>query len=151
MSVGCVSIGDSSLQEISQFTSDGSENHDADRSNQRGVDPVMSAVDDYDLYTEQLEECSVVFDVVNPRSPAYKTVVIRNYWYLNDSLVHNVYTWLLGTTPGDQLAQCSKHRYPYAIMYAHHSCTIVGCLPAIDEQFKCVIDGFGMFHESIPA
>jgi hypothetical protein len=79
VSVGCVSIGDSSLQEISQFTSDGSENHDADRSHQRGVDPVMSAVDDYDLYTEQLEECSVVFDVVNPRSPAYKTVVIRNY------------------------------------------------------------------------
>ncbi|CAI8007765.1 Deleted in lung and esophageal cancer protein 1 [Geodia barretti] len=75
VSVGCVSIGDSSLQEISQFTSDG---NDADRSNQRGVDPVMSAVD-YDLYTEQLEECSVVFDVVNPRSPAYKTVVIRNY------------------------------------------------------------------------
>ena len=117
MSVGCVSIGDSSLQEISQFTSDG---NDADRSNQRGVDPVMSAVD-YDLYTEQLEECSVVFDVVNPRSPAYKTVVIRNYWYLSDSLVHNVCTRRVGTRPCGQLAQCSKHRYPYSCTHVIHA------------------------------
>ena len=80
VSVGCVYIGDSSLQEISQFTTS-SDSSDEDRSNQRGVDPVISAID-YDLYMEQLEEASVAFDVVNPHSPAYKTVVIRNYRYV---------------------------------------------------------------------
>ena len=72
LSVGCVSIGDSSSQEISQLTSCGD-----DKSNQV-VDPVMSAVD-YDLRMDQLEDCGVVFDEVNPHCPAHKTIVIRNY------------------------------------------------------------------------
>lgn len=89
VSVGCVSIGDSSRLEISQLTSDNTSGGGGgdNISNWRGVDPVISAAD-YDLYTEQLEECRVVFEVVNPHSPAYKTVVIRNYRSASCVLVH---------------------------------------------------------------
>ena len=73
VSVGCVYIGHSSPQEISRLTS-------SSASTPYGlqVDPLMSNIT-YELYTEQLEECNVVFDTVNPHTPSYKTVVIRNY------------------------------------------------------------------------
>ena len=73
VSVGCVYIGESSSQEVEQFTSsDGS-----CQPNQR-VDPVMSSIG-YELHTEQLKECNVDFEAVNPHTPSYKTIVIRNY------------------------------------------------------------------------
>lgn len=75
VSVGCVSIGNTSQQEIQQLMSYDNENQHGER-----VDPLMIAVD-YELYTEKLDECSVVFDAVNPRASSYKTVVIRNYRY----------------------------------------------------------------------
>ena len=68
-SVGCVSIRDSTSQEVAQFTTD---------QPGQGVDPVISAIDG-ELYTDRLEDCSVVFDTVNPHRPAYKTLVIRNF------------------------------------------------------------------------
>lgn len=70
LSAGCVYIGDSSSQQVAQFTSGQS-------ANQR-VDPLISTID-YDLYTERLEECNITFDAVNPQTSSYKTVVIRNY------------------------------------------------------------------------
>ena len=64
-----MSIGNSTSQEVSRLTPSDTN---------QGVDPVISAIDE-ELYTERLEDCSVVFDSVNPHSTAYKTVVIRNY------------------------------------------------------------------------
>ena len=73
VSVGCVYIGDSSSQEVEQFTfGDGS-----CQPNQR-VDPVMSSIG-YELHMEQLKECNVEFEAVNPHTPSYKTIVVRNY------------------------------------------------------------------------
>jgi hypothetical protein len=73
VSVGCVFIGESSSEEVEQFTSgDG-----GCQPNQR-VDPVMSSIG-YELHTERLKECNVDFEAVNPHTPSYKTVVIRNY------------------------------------------------------------------------
>ena len=72
VSVGCVFIGDSSSQEVAQFTATDAKQHN------QGVDSVISSIN-YDHYQEPVGDCTVVFDAVNPQNPAYQTVVIRNY------------------------------------------------------------------------
>lgn len=73
VSVGCVYIGESTSRQVAQFTST-----DVGQPPNQPVDPLISTID-YELYTERLEECNAVFDTVNPQTPSYKTVVIRNY------------------------------------------------------------------------
>lgn len=86
LSAGCVYIGDSSSQQVAQFTS-------GQPANQQ-VDPLISTID-YDLYTERLEECNITFDAANPRTSSYKTVVIRNY---RSPLCPNTYPYAIHLT-----------------------------------------------------
>ena len=90
VSVGCVYTGASSSQEIKQLTAT------SDPSSLQSTDPLIG--DDYELYTNRLEDCSALFDTVNPHTPSYKTVVIRNFRsavkinYMNHSRVSNCFS-----------------------------------------------------------
>lgn len=92
VSMGCVYIGDSSSKEIAAFQIHDSAG-DEDQSNQT-LDPVIIR-DDYELYTDRLDdECSVLFDNVNPHTSSYKTIVIRNYRSAHVTLYQNMYTYI---------------------------------------------------------
>ena len=75
ISVSCVFVGDSSSEEVLQFTD--SEAGSWNRENCR--DSAINGDGHYDHLQEPLEECVARFNPTNPGNPAYKTVVVRNY------------------------------------------------------------------------
>ena len=73
--MGCVFIGPSSSSEIASFKV----------ARMDGEDPIVSGIDaDYNYCQDcedVLESPTVKFDRVNPHNVAYRTVVVRNFWY----------------------------------------------------------------------
>ena len=108
MSVGCVYIGNSSSQEISQFTA---ADNSQPTSTSCKVDLLMNSIA-YELYTELLEECNVVFDSVNPHTAAHKTVVIRNYRSAMSYIHVHMYMYL-------HVRTCTYYVYKHVFKYIH--------------------------------
>ena len=77
--MGCVFIGPSSSSEIASFKIS------ACYFLKDREDPTISGIDtDYNYCGEcedVLESPTVKFDHVNPHNAAYRTVVVRNFWY----------------------------------------------------------------------
>ena len=73
--MGCVFIGPSSSSEIASFKV----------ALMNGEDPIISGIAaDYNYCgdcEDVLESPTVKFDRVNPHNVAYRTVVVRNFWY----------------------------------------------------------------------
>ena len=95
--MGCVFIGPSSSSEIASFKiSPGYSLMD-------GEDPVISGIDANYNYCGEcedvLESPTVTFDHVNPHNAAYRTVVVRNFWYSVQIMYTHIYRQFVLSSP----------------------------------------------------